>query len=172
MLRLKLIHVSKRAPEDNIISVRHPSYHVFIVARLRITSPGHSWLIDGMLAAWRPSRINSLFPAQAIHLIYDQMSWFTVMSEGRWRRKLSMWWRFGHWLHWRLSPQTLHCCQWEKAVNLMVLFFCILLLHIYWSNSQIPGCTCSISHNAPFRTEMCTFLFWMEHCGIWNRFII
>ena len=29
-------------------------------------------------------------------------------------------------------------------------------------------CTCSISHNAPFRTEMCTFLFWMEHCGIWN----
>ena len=27
-----------------------------------------------------------------------------------------------------------------------------------WPNSQIPECTCSISHNAPFRTEMCTFL--------------
>ena len=40
-----------------------------------------------------------------------------------------------------------------------------------WSNSQIPECTCSISHNAPFRTEMCPFLFWMKHCGIWNRCI-
>ena len=29
-----------------------------------------------------------------------------------------------------------------------------------------------ISHNAPFRTEMCTFLFWMEHCGIWSRCIL
>ena len=31
---------------------------------------------------------------------------------------------------------------------------------------------CSISHNTPFRTEMCTFLFWMEGCGIWNRCIL
>ena len=38
--------------------------------------------------------------------------------------------------------------------------------------SQIPECTCSISHNATFRTEMCTFLFWMLHCGIWNRCIL
>ena len=38
--------------------------------------------------------------------------------------------------------------------------------------SQIPDCSCSISHNAPFRTEMYTFLFWMEHCGIWNRCIL
>ena len=38
--------------------------------------------------------------------------------------------------------------------------------------SQIPECICSISHNAPFRTEMCTFLFWMEHCGIWSRCIL
>ena len=38
--------------------------------------------------------------------------------------------------------------------------------------SQIPHCTCPISHNAPFRTEMCTFLFWMVHCGIWNRCIV
>ena len=41
-----------------------------------------------------------------------------------------------------------------------------------WPNSQIPECTCSISHNALFRTEMCTFLFWMEHYGIWNRCIL
>ena len=38
-----------------------------------------------------------------------------------------------------------------------------------WAISEIPECTCSISHNAPFRIEMCTFLLWMEHCGIWNR---
>ena len=41
-----------------------------------------------------------------------------------------------------------------------------------WPNSQISECSCSISHNAPFRTEMCTFLFWMKHCGIWNRCIL
>ena len=40
-------------------------------------------------------------------------------------------------------------------------------------NSQIPDyCTCCVSHNAPFRTEMCTFLFWMEHWEIWNGCIL
>ena len=38
-----------------------------------------------------------------------------------------------------------------------------------WPDSQIPECTCSISQNAPFRIEMCIFVFWMEHCGKWNR---
>ena len=38
--------------------------------------------------------------------------------------------------------------------------------------SQISECTRSISHNAPLKTEMCTFLVWMEHCGIWNRCIL
>ena len=28
------------------------------------------------------------------------------------------------------------------------------------------------SHNAPFRTEICTFLFRMVNCGIWNRCIV
>ena len=28
------------------------------------------------------------------------------------------------------------------------------------------------SYNVPFRTEMYTFMFWMEHCGIWNRCIL
>ena len=31
--------------------------------------------------------------------------------------------------------------------------------------SQIPECTCSIFHNAPFRTEMWTFLFWRNIVG-------
>ena len=38
--------------------------------------------------------------------------------------------------------------------------------------SQIPQCTCSIHNNAPFRTEMSTLLFWMVHCGIWNKCIV
>ena len=38
----------------------------------------------------------------------------------------------------------------------------------YRSICQIQ-CICSISHNAPFRAEMCTFLLWMVLCGIWNR---
>ena len=38
-------------------------------------------------------------------------------------------------------------------------------------NSQIPACTCSISHNALFRTEMCAFLFWIVGSGIWNKCI-
>ena len=37
---------------------------------------------------------------------------------------------------------------------------------------QIPQCTCLISHNALFRTEMWTFLFWMAHCGIWDKCIV
>ena len=32
--------------------------------------------------------------------------------------------------------------------------------------------TCSISHNARFRTEICTFLFWMLHCEIWDPYIV
>ena len=38
--------------------------------------------------------------------------------------------------------------------------------------SQNPQCTCPISHNAPFRTEMRAFLFWIVHCGIWDRCIV
>ena len=42
----------------------------------------------------------------------------------------------------------------------------------YWPNYQIPECTCSISQNASFRTEICTCLFCMEHSGIWDRCIL
>ena len=50
-------------------------------------------------------------------------------------------------------------------------------IHIehFWNELNyftIPQCTCSISHNAPFRTEMCTFLFWIEHCGTRNSCIV
>ena len=36
-------------------------------------------------------------------------------------------------------------------------------------NLQISQCSCPISCNAPLRMEMCMFLFWMVHCGIWDR---
>ena len=35
--------------------------------------------------------------------------------------------------------------------------------------SQIPKCTCPISHNTLIRTETCTFLFWMVYCGMWDK---
>ena len=53
-----------------------------------------------------------------------------------------------------------------------------LLVSVYvckgsWPNLlKIPKCTCSISDNSPFRTEMWTFLFRMMYCGIWNKFIL
>ena len=82
------------------------------------------------------------------------------------------------------------CCQymvtkfasWQLLCFLYVLNNIDKLSYLYaltssadyanWTNSQIPESTCSISHNAPFRTEMCIFLFWMEHYGIWNRYIL
>ena len=53
---------------------------------------------------------------------------------------------------------TLVCCWW-RSIFLMVA-------PGNWLNSQILQCTHPISHNAPFRTEMCTFLFWMVYCGV------
>ena len=41
-----------------------------------------------------------------------------------------------------------------------------------WPNSQVLECDCSIYHNASFRTEMCIFMFSIEHCGVWNGCIL
>ena len=35
-----------------------------------------------------------------------------------------------------------------------------------------PTHTCFISHDALFRTEMCTFLFWTMHRGMWGMCIV
>ena len=69
--------------------------------------------------------------------------------------------------------QHIKTCSQEKYA----VFSIQIPLEVWWqganrSISQIPWCTCSISHNAAFRTEMCTFLFWMLHCGIWNSCIM
>ena len=41
-----------------------------------------------------------------------------------------------------------------------------------WPDSQILQSTWTMSNSAPFRTEMCACLFWMVHCGIWDRYIV
>ena len=41
-----------------------------------------------------------------------------------------------------------------------------------WPNFPNPTMHLSLSHHAPFRTEMCSFLFWIVHCGIWDRCIV
>ena len=66
-------------------------------------------------------------------------------------------------------------CKWNYA--LLTLFqHCNIVCGCRFNRpiSQIPQCTCPISHNAPFRTEMCTctFLLWMVYCGIWDRCIM
>ena len=40
------------------------------------------------------------------------------------------------------------------------------------TSRYIPRCACPLSHNAPFRTKMCTFLFWVVHCRIRDRRIM
>ena len=56
--------------------------------------------------------------------------------------------------------------------SLWLYCFCFCLSYSYWPNSQIPECTCSMSHNAPFGTEMFTFQFWMVYSGMWNRCVM
>ena len=53
------------------------------------------------------------------------------------------------------NPNPIERVYWHS--NQLVQFGKLMRL----TNLQIPECTCSISHNAPFRTEMGTFLFWM-----------
>ena len=60
----------------------------------------------------------------------------------------------------------------NRPISLIPECTCSISHNAPFRTEMCPECTCSISHNAPFRTEMCTFLFWMEHCGIWNRCIL
>ena len=109
-----------------------------------------------------------------------------------------------HWpvFHCDLNLMRILFCSDTNCTNVMDPFCttwnpqCKGLFKIQWPsdgqewnlpNSQIPSCTCAISHNAPFRTEIFSvlngalwdmeqvhsgILFWMEHYGIWNRWIL
>ena len=95
--------------------------------------------------------------------------------------------RNGHRSIWYILEQSTHAnIVWLVIVESSCSFLCmsgqwrvikVTWCHVEsivynWPNSQISEYTCSISHNDPFRTEMCTFLFWMGHCGIWNGSIL
>ena len=85
-------------------------------------------------------------------------------------------------------PQGAPCCPHEPCYQGSFIYSCVDILIIIASSyiqalrqtdwqmnrpiSQIPKCTYSISHNTPFKTEMCTFLLWIAYNGIWDRFIL
>ena len=50
------------------------------------------------------------------------------------------------------------------------LWLNVWCVYLNWFNSQIPQCTCFISHNAPLMAWVSNY--WMVHCGIWNRCIV
>ena len=76
-----------------------------------------------------------------------------------------------HWLRQWIGVIRQQTIQEPKLTQTYIAMWCHQAT-FNWPDSQIPECTCSISHNAPFRTEMCTFLFWMGHCGICYRCIL
>ena len=60
----------------------------------------------------------------------------------------------------------------ESVGRIAVYIRCIQTSYVYRPNSQTPQFTHPISHSAPFRTDVCAFLFWMAHCGICDRCIV
>ena len=59
---------------------------------------------------------------------------------------------------WILSLDIIQWASWHWEHNKLI--------------SRSPQCSCPISYNTPFRTEMCTFLFWMVHCRICDSCIV
>ena len=62
----------------------------------------------------------------------------------------------------------------SKVFNISVRHRLVLIIcksYVQLTSFINPRITFSMSHSASFRTEMYTFLFWVEHCGIWNRSI-
>ena len=103
---------------------------------------GNSWLCVSLSMNTQPSVDVFIWCTKYIHL-YEEICFWELVIENLF--------------------YSSHAVDWWNNLLLMVP---------NWPDSQIPECTSSISHNAPFRTEMCTFLFWMEHCGIGNRCIM
>ena len=82
-------------------------------------------------------------------------------------------WTLTNKLQWNLNQNAISLKKLiRKYCMLNGSYFVSASMWYDWTNSQIPECSSSISRNAPFRTEMYTFLFWMEHCVIWNRSIV
>ena len=63
-----------------------------------------------------------------------------------------------------LGMQCMHLNHTPKLYWVMDMDF-----YTHINNSNRPNLQ---SHSAPFRTEIRTFLIWMEHCGIWNKCVL
>ena len=61
-------------------------------------------------------------------------------------------------------------CSVDVEISLEISLTSIILNHL--THFPNPKMHLTISHNAPFRKEMCTFMFWMAHCGVWNGCIL
>ena len=70
----------------------------------------------------------------------------------------------------RLDRSILSRSRWD-SVACCLCWLRALLAVVNRPLSHIPQSTCPTSHNALFRTEMCTFLFWMVYCGIWDWWV-
>ena len=80
-------------------------------------------------------------------------------------RTLRFQWWHQRWHNCSLCQVCWNKCKWKPR--------CSENRKVNWPNSQIPQCKAAISNNAPFRTEMCTFVpngaLWDMahlHCGI------
>ena len=78
---------------------------------------------------------------------------------------------------------SIHINLYDISLTQNILYQGIIVIYsptfFNWPNSRIPECTCSISHNAPFRTEICdqihesqnapipypTMLHWEQKCA-------
>ena len=107
---------------------------------------------------WRSSAAHSQYSTDCVHLCEDNTD--ITHSTGRNMIKVTeikyLQYHTGQYLDgcWLIADWV-----WGNAVQ-------------NWPNSQIPQCIYPISHDAPFRTEMWTFRFWMVYCGIWNKCIV
>ena len=63
-------------------------------------------------------------------------------------------------------------CTDKCYVNQSILYDATVVHESCRPISQIPQCSCAISHNSTFTTKMYTFLFRMAYCGIWSRCIV
>ena len=104
--------------------------------------------------------------SDVIPLTYKVVGWYTMLCI----------WRFGNDIS-SLAIYWLECVN--RGINRGVKFLlsdgvdketifrvCVLRYSCpNWPLSQIPLCTCPTSHNVPFITDMCTFLFWMCTVG-------
>ena len=82
---------------------------------------------------------------------------------------VALMWRLCYMVRWAIDKLLNKISLETLSMLLLYRTFTAWIIRV---NLQVSQCNCPISHNAPFRTEMYTFLFWMVHRGIWDRYIV